>query len=665
MILQQLQKKDVYIGYADATRYKYLGYIGRGGYGMVYSAIDTHTNEKVAIKILKDVFRDVPRAIQFLREVKLLRLLKHQNIVEIKSILVPPRSDYFNEVSVVFELMDFNLYDVIRLDDNLTAEDHRWLMFQILCAMKFMHEANVYHLDLKPDNILVNTDLLTKVCDLGLSRVAFREPSAVWRYKGYVVAEPYRAPEISGLNNSKYPYAVDIWSIGCIFAEILTRKQLFPRTSLVHQLNLITDLLGTPSADTISGISSDRARKYLREMRIKSPVPFAVKFPNSDPLALQLLQKLLAFDPKDRPTAEQALAHKYFRGLQNAQSKASQLIKKQEFAFERCKSVTAIRKLMYHEILEHHHPQLLRNYISQVPVCYVKIYYDPARRCYYYYHTMPLVRGGTSRPVTAQVRQDIFFQGPMTGEAYIQRRVTNAIQGNVLNTQWPSLCEPTARPQPVHLPYTYSSIVTGEFVPAPVQRPRLLNESSSRNVTGGFIQAHVQRPRLVHESSSRNVTGESVPYEVPPRPLFPCNASRPTMQENQDESVIEVGREVRESGGRNVSGVSAQNQVPRRPLIPSNASKPSMQVNQEKSVTEERNRESSLLGQLQDLNIKPDERNEDKQCSGLGQPHGSSSRFVTRESVRNQVTPQLVYPSNASAVKDWHGSESSECCNRR
>ena len=107
---------------------------------MVYSAIDTHTNEKVAIKILKDVFRDVPRAIQFLREVKLLRLLKHQNIVEIKSILVPPRSDYFNEVSVVFELMDFNLYDVIRLDDNLTAEDHRWLMFQILCAMKFMHE---------------------------------------------------------------------------------------------------------------------------------------------------------------------------------------------------------------------------------------------------------------------------------------------------------------------------------------------------------------------------------------------------------------------------------------------------------------------------------------------------------------------------------------------
>ena len=245
-----------------------------------------------------------------------------------------------------------------------------------------------------------------------------------------------------------------------------------------------------------------------------------------------------------------------------------------------------------------------------------------------------------------------------------------------------------ARPQPVHLPYTYSSIVTGEFVPAPVQRPRLLNESSSRNVTGGFIQApvqrppllnesssrnitggfiqaHVQRPRLVHESSSRNVTGESVPYEVPPRPLFPCNASRPTMQENQDESVIEVGREVRESGGRNVSGVSAQNQVPRRPLIPSNASKPSMQVNQEKSVREERNRESSLLGQLQDLNIKPDERNEDKQCSGLGQPHGSSSRFVTRESVRNQVTPQLVYPSNASAVKDWHGSESSECCNRR
>lgn len=138
----------------------------------------------------------------------------------------------------------------------------------------------------------------------------------------------------------QYTPAIDIWSVGCIFAEVLTGKPLFPGKSIIHQLDLITDLLGTPPPETISAVRylslsfcahdssffellivmyihhiqvrNDRARKYLTEMRKKPPVPFQQKFPNADPLALRLLQRLLAFDPKDRPTAEEVWFSVYF-----------------------------------------------------------------------------------------------------------------------------------------------------------------------------------------------------------------------------------------------------------------------------------------------------------------------------------------------------------------
>ncbi|KAL8512904.1 hypothetical protein ACS0TY_019165 [Phlomoides rotata] len=133
-----------------------------------------------------------------------------------------------------------------------------------------------------------------------------------------------------------YTPAIDIWSIGCIFAEILTGKPLFPGKNDVHQLGLIIDLLGTPPMDTVSRVRNEKARRYLTSMRKKQPVSFSKKFPNVDPLALRLLEKLLAFDPKDRPTAEQALADPYFKGLAKAEREPScQPISKMEFEFER------------------------------------------------------------------------------------------------------------------------------------------------------------------------------------------------------------------------------------------------------------------------------------------------------------------------------------------
>ncbi|KAJ4842172.1 Mitogen-activated protein kinase 19 [Turnera subulata] len=362
---KEFKDMDFFTEYGDANRYKILEIIGKGSYGVVCAAIDTHTGEKVAIKKIHDVFEHISDAIRILREVKLLRLLRHPDIVEIKRIMLPPSKREFKDIFVVFELMESDLHQVIKANDDLTREHHQFFLYQMLRALKYMHTANVYHRDLKPKNILANANCKLKVCDFGLARVAFNDTPTTIFWTDYVATRWYRAPELCGSFFSKYTPAIDIWSIGCIFAEVLTGKPLFPGKSVVHQLDLITDLLGTPSLETISGVRNEKARKYLSEMRRKQPVLFAHKFPNADPLALRLLQRLLAFDPKERPTAEEALADPYFKGLAKVEREPScQPISKLEFEFERRRITKEdIRELLYREILEYH-PQLLKDYVN-------------------------------------------------------------------------------------------------------------------------------------------------------------------------------------------------------------------------------------------------------------------------------------------------------------
>ncbi|PRQ52070.1 putative mitogen-activated protein kinase CMGC-MAPK family [Rosa chinensis] len=356
---------EFFSDYGDANRYKIQEVIGKGSYGVVCSAIDTHTHEKVAIKKIHDIFEHISDAARILREIKLLRLLRHPDIVEIKHIMLPPSRRDFKDIYVVFELMESDLHQVIKANDDLTREHYQFFLYQLLRALKYIHTANVYHRDLKPKNILANANCKLKICDFGLARVAFNDTPTTIFWTDYVATRWYRAPELCGSFFSKYTPAIDIWSIGCIFAEVLTGKPLFPGKNVVHQLDLMTDLLGTPSLDTISRVRNDKARRYLTSMRKKQPVSFAQKFPNADPLALRLLQRLLAFDPKDRPTAEEALADPYFKGLSKIEREPScQPITKMEFEFER-RRVTKedIRELIFREILEYH-PQLLKDYIN-------------------------------------------------------------------------------------------------------------------------------------------------------------------------------------------------------------------------------------------------------------------------------------------------------------
>lgn len=137
--VQDMKEVEFFTEYGDANRYKILEVVGKGSYGVVCSAIDTHTGGKVAIKKIHDIFEHISDAIRILREVKLLRLLRHPDIVEIKRIVLPPSKREFKDIYVVFELMESDLHQVIKANDDLTREHYQFFLYQMLRALKYMH----------------------------------------------------------------------------------------------------------------------------------------------------------------------------------------------------------------------------------------------------------------------------------------------------------------------------------------------------------------------------------------------------------------------------------------------------------------------------------------------------------------------------------------------
>eukprot|EP01025_Chloroclados_australasicus_P051797 TRINITY_DN6036_c0_g1_i5.p1 TRINITY_DN6036_c0_g1~~TRINITY_DN6036_c0_g1_i5.p1 ORF type:complete len:550 (+),score=62.39 TRINITY_DN6036_c0_g1_i5:126-1775(+) len=353
--------------YGEANRYEILEVIGKGSYGVVCSALDRFTGEKVAIKKIRNVFEHVSDATRILREIKLLRFLKHPDIVQLKHIMLPPSPRDFQDIFVVFELMETDLHQVIKANDNLTPEHHQFFLYQLLRGLKFIHTAKVFHRDLKPKNILANSNCKLKICDFGLARPMFSDMPTTIYWTDYVATRWYRAPELCGSFFAKYSPAVDIWSVGCIFAEVLLGKPLFPGRNVVHQLELITDMLGTPSHQSIAQVRNKKSQQFLLSMPTKQAMDFAKVFPNTDPNALNLLKRLLAFDPAERPTAEEALADPYFKGLQNiAREPAAEPVSKLAFDFEKRKlSIHEVRELIYKEALEYH-PKMKEEFLKGI-----------------------------------------------------------------------------------------------------------------------------------------------------------------------------------------------------------------------------------------------------------------------------------------------------------
>uniref|UniRef100_A0A915I6I1 mitogen-activated protein kinase n=1 Tax=Romanomermis culicivorax TaxID=13658 RepID=A0A915I6I1_ROMCU len=293
--------------YCIPIRYQNLSPVGTGAYGSVCSAYDTlNKNEKVAIKKLSRPFQSAIHAKRTFRELKLLRHMEHENVIDLVDVFTPDESaEVLQDVYFVSSLMGADLSNILKIQ-RLTDDHVQFLVYQILRGLKYIHSAGIIHRDLKPSNIAVNEDCELKILDFGLARQTDDEMT------GYVATRWYRAPEIM-LNWMHYNQTVDIWSVGCIMAELTTGKTLFPGSDHIDQLNRIMALVGTPNDELLAKMQSEEARSYIKSLPKWEKKDFRAFFAGANSSAIDLLERMLVLDPDYRINAEQALEHPYIR----------------------------------------------------------------------------------------------------------------------------------------------------------------------------------------------------------------------------------------------------------------------------------------------------------------------------------------------------------------
>lgn len=304
-------------------KYEVLGVVGEGAYGVVLKCRNKETGEVVAVKKFKESDDDENVRKTTLREVKMLRALRQENIVDLKEAFRRKQKLY-----LVFEYVDKNLLEILEANPQGLQQQHvRDYMYQLVQAIRWCHSNNTVHRDIKPENLLVQTIPgaagKLKLCDFGFARSLPNDNASI---TDYVSTRWYRAPELL-LGYTHYGASVDIWAIGCIMAELIDGQALFPGDSDVDQLYLIQRLLGS--------ITPQQQVKFLKSARFNGfrfggdlmrshetlERRFAAKLHSGalSPDALDFLKRCLRMDPAARPTAEDCLQHPFFAGM-NAQS---------------------------------------------------------------------------------------------------------------------------------------------------------------------------------------------------------------------------------------------------------------------------------------------------------------------------------------------------------
>jgi len=356
-------------GWDLPARYSVTEIIGSGSYGSVCQATDSGAGgpepRQVAIKKCKRIFEDLTDCKRILREVCILSQLEHQNVVKVFAFHIPAAEEVFTDIYMIMELVDTDLKKLCKQDVSLGPIHINMLLYNLLAGLNYMHSAGIYHRDLKPANCFVNQDCTVKIGDFGLSRAIGAEVQHHLQHlphtprggeermpqiphtkrarktlTSHVVTRWYRAPELILMTNT-YTEAIDVWSVGCIFGELLgmlegksymDRGPVFPGQSCFplsprpnhaqdydyytkgknDMLNKIFALLGTPSDEDVKACTdNDKAIRYVARFPKQSGAGLKSEFPDVDvdQAMLDILAKMLIFNPSKRISVKEALAH--------------------------------------------------------------------------------------------------------------------------------------------------------------------------------------------------------------------------------------------------------------------------------------------------------------------------------------------------------------------
>lgn len=287
-------------------RYQKLEKIGEGTYGVVYKAKDRASGEIIALKKIRLEEEDEGIPSTAIREIALLKELQHCNIVRLYDVVHTSK-----KLTLVFEYLDQDLKKYLdSCEGGLDPPLMQSFMYQLIRGVGFCHARRVLHRDLKPQNLLINREGELKLADFGLAR-AFGIP--VQKYTHEVVTLWYRPPDVL-LGSRKYSTSVDIWSIGCIFAEMCTGRALFPGSSDKNQLEKIFRTMGTPTTSIYPGlVDLPQYRADLPMYKPEREVTDRVARMNDH--GKDLLMCMLKYDPAKRIDCVTAMRHPYFEGL--------------------------------------------------------------------------------------------------------------------------------------------------------------------------------------------------------------------------------------------------------------------------------------------------------------------------------------------------------------
>lgn len=282
--------------------------LGSGTYGSVYKAVDNRTGEFVALKIMNISEPENGIPATTLREMSVLKSIHHPNVLSMKEVIRKP-----NSIILVMDYLDSDLFKLLyrskstrKLQDELV----RSYCFQLLSGIFVLHSHRIIHRDLKPSNILLDQEGLLKIGDFGLSRY-YSLPMRP--YSPRVVTIWYKAPELCFSNDGTYNTSIDIWSAGCIMAEMKLKKPLFKGDSDIDQLHKIFEVLGPPNPDNFPDY--DKLISYCGNIPKTEPVPLEEILGSDDLSFVDLISKMLIYDPSKRITAEKALLHPYFDNM--------------------------------------------------------------------------------------------------------------------------------------------------------------------------------------------------------------------------------------------------------------------------------------------------------------------------------------------------------------